>query len=52
MLVVYSLIPVALAIYTGKKVADRLDRELFLKVVYALLIVSGALLIYNYFSIV
>lgn len=51
MLVVYSLIPVALAIYTGKRVADRLDRELFLKVVYALLIVSGALLIYNYFSI-
>lgn len=51
MLVVYSIIPVALAIYVGKKTADRLDRELFLKVIYALLMVSGALLIYNYFSI-
>ncbi len=51
MLVVYSIIPVALAIYIGKKVADRLDRELFLKVIYALLMVSGVLLIYNYFSI-
>ena len=48
MLTIYSLIPVALAIFTGKKVADRLDRELFLKVVYALLIVSGVLLIYNF----
>ncbi len=51
MLVVYSIIPVAIAIYIGKKTADRLDRELFLKVIYALLMVSGALLIYNYFSI-
>jgi uncharacterized membrane protein YfcA len=50
-LVVYSIITVAAAIYVGKRVADRLDRELFLKVIYALLMVSGALLIYNYFSI-
>ncbi len=50
MLVVYSLIPVAIAIFVGKKVADRLDRELFLKVIYALLAISGALLIYNYFA--
>ena len=48
-LVLYSLLPVAGAIYLGKKVTDRLDREMFLKVIYALLIVSGALLIYNYF---
>ena len=48
-LVLYSIVPVALAIFIGKKVADKLDRELFLKVVYALLMVSGALLIYNYF---
>ncbi|MCR5673373.1 MAG: sulfite exporter TauE/SafE family protein [Lachnospiraceae bacterium] len=48
MLVVYSMVPVVLAIFIGKKVSDRLDRELFLKVIYALLIVSGALLIYNY----
>ena len=47
-LVAYSMIPVALAIFIGRKVAGKLDRELFLKVVYALLIVSGALLIYNY----
>ncbi len=50
-LVLYSLIPVAIAIIVGKKVADRLNREMFLKVVYALLMISGALLIYNYFSI-
>lgn len=48
-LVAYSVIPVVIAVYAGKKVADRLNRELFLKVVYALLMVSGALLIYNYF---
>ena len=48
---VWSIVPVAVAIYAGKKVADRLDRELFLKVVYALLMVSGALLIYNYFTV-
>ena len=51
MLVVYSLIPVAAAIILGKKVADRLNRKVFLKVVYALLVVSGALLIYNYFTV-
>jgi len=51
-LVIYSIIPVALAIFIGKKVSDRLNRELFLKVVYVLLMVSGALLVYNYFSIV
>ena len=50
MLVAYSIVPVGLAIYVGKKVADRLDREMFLKVIYALLMISGALLIYNYFS--
>lgn len=50
MLVAYSIIPVALAIYVGKKAADRLDREMFLKVIYALLMISGALLVYNYFS--
>ncbi len=49
-LVAYSIIPVAAAIYIGKKVSDRMNRELFLKVVYALLMVSGALLIYNYFN--
>ncbi|MCR5301216.1 MAG: sulfite exporter TauE/SafE family protein [Lachnospiraceae bacterium] len=50
-LVVYSMVPVALAILLGKKVADRLNHELFLKVIYALLMVSGALLVYNYFNI-
>ena len=50
-LVAYSIIPVAAAIRAGKHVADRLNRELFLKVVYVLLVVSGALLIYNYFGI-
>ncbi|MBR6159603.1 MAG: sulfite exporter TauE/SafE family protein, partial [Lachnospiraceae bacterium] len=48
--VVWSIVPVAVSIYVGKRVADRLDREMFLKVIYALLIVSGALLIYNYFA--
>lgn len=48
--VALSILPVAVAIYVGKRVADRLDREMFLKVVYALLMVSGALLIYNYFG--
>ena len=33
-----------------EKAADRLDREMFLKVIYALLMISGALLVYNYFS--
>ncbi len=47
-LVAFSMIPVALAIYIGGKVAGKLDRERFLKVVYALLVVSGALLVYNY----
>lgn len=48
-LVLYSIIPVAIAIFIGKKVSDKLDREVFLKVIYALLMVSGALLVYNYF---
>ena len=48
MLVIWSIVPVALSIFIGKRVADRLDKDMFLKVVYALLIVSGALLIYNY----
>ena len=51
MLVVWSMLPVAAAIYVGKRVADKLDREMFLKVIYALLMVSGALLVYNYFNI-
>ena len=33
----------------GKKVSDRLDHEHFLKIVYILLMVSGVLLMYNYF---
>ena len=48
-LVGWSLIPVAAAIFAGKKVSDRLDHDQFLKLVYILLMVSGVLLIYNYF---
>ena len=44
-----SVIPVILAILIGKKVSDRLDHEQFLRFVYILLMVSGVLLIYNYF---
>ena len=48
-LVAASIIPVAAAILLGKKVSDRLDHEHFLKIVYILLMVSGVLLMYNYF---
>ena len=44
-----SIIPVILSILIGKKVSDRLDHEQFLRFVYILLMVSGVLLIYNYF---
>lgn len=49
-LVLYSIIPVFGAIYLGKYLNTKMKQETFLKIVYCLLILSGSLLIYNYFT--
>ena len=47
-LVIYSVVPVLIAIYLGNKLNKVMNQKVFLKVVYVLLIVSGLLLIVNY----
>lgn len=49
-LVLYSIVPVFAAIYIGKILNKKMKQETFLKLVYYLLILSGSLLIYNYFT--
>lgn len=49
-LVFITMIPVFAAIYAGNKISRRLNQEAFLKLVYILLILSGGILIVNYFT--
>lgn len=49
-LVLYSIVPVFVAIYIGKILNGKMKQGTFLKLVYYLLILSGSLLIYNYFA--
>lgn len=49
-LILYSIIPVFAAIYLGKKLNDKMKQGTFLKLVYGLLIISGSLLVYNFFT--
>lgn len=49
-LVLFSVVPVFGAIYLGKYLNKKMKQETFLKLVYVLLILSGSLLIYNYFT--
>lgn len=44
-----SMVPVFLAIFIGNKINKYIKQETFLKLVYVLLIVSGAILLYNAF---
>lgn len=44
-----SIVPVFLAIFIGNKINKYIKQETFLKLVYVLLIVSGAILLYNAF---
>lgn len=48
-LIGFSIIPVFVAIYLGKILNKKMKQATFLKLVYALLILSGSLLIYNYY---
>jgi len=45
-----SIIPVLLAIWIGGKIAKKINQKAFLKVVYVLLIISGATLLLNAFT--
>lgn len=49
-LIVFSIIPVLGAIYVGKILNNKMKQQTFLKLVYCLLILSGSLLIYNFFT--
>lgn len=49
-LVGFSIVPVFGAIYLGKVLNKKMKQETFLKLVYVLLMLSGSLLIYNYFA--
>lgn len=49
-LVGFSIIPVFAAIYIGNILNKKMKQETFLKLVYALLILSGSILIFNYFK--
>lgn len=49
-LVLYSAIPVAIGIVLGNIWGKKIKQQTFLKVVYCLLIISGSLLIVNYFT--
>ena len=49
-LIACSVIPVIVAIFIGNKLNKKMKQETFLKLVFCLLILSGSLLIYNYFA--
>ena len=49
-LMALSVIPLFLAIFIGNILNKKMKQDSFLKFVYILLILSGSLLIYNYFS--
>lgn len=49
-LVLYSIIPVVGAIVLGNYLNKKMNQATFLKLVYFLLIISGSLLIFNYFK--
>lgn len=49
-LIAYSVIPVMGAIFVGNYLNKKMKQETFLKLVYVLLIISGSLLVFNYFS--
>lgn len=49
-LVALSIVPVFIAIYIGNILNKKMKQETFIKLVYVLLILSGSLLIINYFS--
>jgi len=49
-LVALSIVPVFAAIYIGNLLNKKMKQETFIKLVYVLLILSGSLLIINYFS--
>ena len=49
-LIAFSIIPVLVAIYLGKRLNAKMKQQTFLKLVYGLLILSGSLLVYNFLS--
>ncbi len=48
-LIAFSVIPLFLAVFFGNRLNNRMKQEVFLKLVYILLIISGSLLIFNCF---
>lgn len=46
-LTAWSIIPVCIAIYIGNRINKKIKQETFIKLVYILLIISGALLLMN-----
>lgn len=49
-LVLLTMIPVFGAIFVGNKISKKLNQAAFLKLVYILLMISGGILIVNYFT--
>lgn len=48
-LIAFSVIPLFLAVFIGNRMNKKMKQEVFLKLVYILLIISGSLLIFNCF---
>lgn len=46
-LTLYSIIPVGIGIWLGNMIAKKIDQKTFLKLVYVLLMASGAILLWN-----
>lgn len=49
-LIAFSIVPVLGAIWLGKILNKKMKQSTFLKIVYCLLILSGSLLVYNFFT--
>ncbi len=49
-LIGFSIIPVLVGLAIGNKLNKKMKQETFLKLVYGLLILSGSLLVYNFFT--
>lgn len=43
----WSIIPVFLAVYVGNRIANKINQKTFIKIVYLLLVISGAMLLMN-----
>ena len=46
----YSVVPVLIALWVGNKLNKKMKQESFMKLVFVLLMISGSLLVVNYFN--